>query len=385
MNRSLKLGTSAAVVIALVLVLGLSFFAYNNTGYLTLGVNAEKDNTVKIGFIAPLSGPAASTGISSRQGFELANELFPEVNGKKIQVIFEDDKADPAVSLTAAKKLVELDGARVLVEAFSGPALAVLPYISEKGVLLASSLAATPKLNGEGKNFFRLVPSSVKMATNAAKVVNEKGFSKFAVLYEINDYSIGWKDSFISKTKELGGEVVIEESFNSQDTDLRGQLEKIRSSGANALVVSVLSSVSAAKVLKQANELGLNIQIIGNEAFGFNSVAVANKGIAEGVIVSEYKFDSNSKETKAFLAAYHTKYSQAGESDIYAALGYDTYNALREGIAKCGSDNSCITFFVKNRGVNYGAVGAYTIDINGDAQREVALHVIRDGRLEEFK
>lgn len=372
-----------ALAVVIVFILAGGIFEIFPAGLLTAGT--AKQDAIKIGFIGPLTGPAASTGISAKQGFQLANELFPTANGKKIELVYEDDKADPATALTAAKRLVEADETNIVVSAFSAPTLALVPYSNEKRFLLVSPLAASPKLSGSGELFFRLVPSSENIASNAAETVYRKGFRKAAILYELNDYPVGWKDAFKKKIEGLGGEVVAEESFKSTDTDFRTQLEKLNQADYGALIIATLSSASAVKALKNARELGMNEQIIGSENFAFRDVLALDTGLTEGVLVSEYKYDPLAPVTKQFTAKYRQRFANGGGSELYAALGYDTYMALHKGISICDKNVYCIRNFILSQDKVTGAAGEYQMNLNGDANRAVTLDIIRNGDLEAYR
>jgi len=374
----------ALIILVAVLIIALAL------NYYTIPVKESADSEIiKIGFIAPLSGPGAGTGISAKQGFELANEQFPNINGKKIKVIFEDDKADSATGLSAAKKLVEVDSLKIIVSAFSGPTLAIASYANEKGFSLSSPVAASPKLSGIGKNFFRISSSSVDMATKTAEVAYSKGFRKIAVMYELNDYPIGWKDSFKQSFESLGGEIIAVEQFGSKDTDVKAQLVRLNDTNADAILILTLAAPTGIISLKQSKELGITKQIIGNESFAFRPVLVLGE-ISDGTIVSQYAYDDNSDLMKKFLADYRAKFT-SGDSELYAALGYDNYMLLRDAIGVCAGDSpsglqalggeqaECITAYVKGIGEVNGVSGKYKINALGDAKRAIKLTIIENG------
>ncbi len=368
----------ALIILLVVLVIALVLNYYT----IPVGVPASNE-TIKIGFTAPLSGAAAGTGLSSKQGFELANELFPDVNGKKIEVFYGDDKADPALALTAVKKFVEVQNFKLIVSAFSGPTLALIPYSNEKEFLLTSPLSATPKLSGAGKHFFRVSSSSERMAQMTAKVALDAGFTTVAVLYEMNDYPIGWAESFKKDFEEIGGQVILEEQYGSKDTDMRAQLSRLDATDANAIVIISLTAPTASLVLKQAKELGIKKQIIGNETFGLKSV-LSLTDLSEGAIVSQYDYNQQDPKTAEFLVAYRKEFTQ-GESELYSALGYDLYMIMREAISVCGENPVCITAYVKQKPSFVGVSGEYKINSLGDAERNLALSVISNGKTIPYK
>lgn len=342
-----------------------------------------EEGPIKIGFISPLTGPVAYTGEPVKNGFELAHEKNSVFNDRIIEIIYEDDKCITEEAVKAAKKQIEIDNVKIVVSGVcSGSALGVAPIAQERKVILISPVAASPALTDSGEYVFRIASPSNLMASNAAKIVKNLGYNTVGVLYELNDYPVGWKAVFNNEFKSLGGEVIIEENFNTGDTDLKTQLMKIKDKNPEIVLVSALSAPSAIQILKQAKELNINKQLIGNEVFSFKSVINSNPDASEGILMTTYKYDLNSTKMKNFLSDYQNKYGKEITEEIYGALGYDLYNLLYEAINECnGAVPNCIKDYLNNMGEKTGASGNYTIDEDGDAVREVVLRKVENGKL----
>src|SRR5512136_3475802 len=95
---------------------------------------AQGKGPIKIGYISPLSGGMAANGKDMLTGIELyLEEIGYQAAGRKIELIVEDDEANPATGLTKTRKLVEKDGVHIMtggLMASTGYALA--PYIDSK-------------------------------------------------------------------------------------------------------------------------------------------------------------------------------------------------------------------------------------------------------------
>ncbi len=98
-----------------------------------------------------------------------------------------------------------------------------------------------------------------------AEVAIQKDLKKIAILAENTDYAQAIKKVFISRFKGLGGTIISDESFNSQTTDLRTQITKIKSSHPEAIYLIPNSVITAEIAVRQIHELGLNIQLLSNE------------------------------------------------------------------------------------------------------------------------
>ena len=355
--------------ISLVLLLVIAFCLF-----IALDREVQED-TVKIGFVGPFTGALAATGEPVKTGFELANEQ------SNIEVIYEDDKCNVNEAVKAAKKLIEIDKVKILVSGVcSSSTLGMAPLAEENGVILISPVAASPDITDAGDYVFRVASSSDLMASNAAKLLIEQGYSKIGILYELNDYPVGWKDVFKKEFEVLGGEIIIEESFNSGDQDVKAQLVKINEEDPDAILFTVLSVPSAITVLKQSNELGTDVQLIGSEVFSFKSVTNSNPNAIEGMLITTYGYDLESNEMKKFLLDYKNKYGKDVTEEIYGALGYDTYNLLAEAIDECNDNTECIKEYLNRANVMVGASGQYVLDENGDAIREVVVRRVVEGK-----
>lgn len=336
---------------------------------------------IKIGFIGPLSGMLAYTGEPVKNGFELAHEQNQFVDGKRIEVIYEDGKCNTKEAVDAANKLTEIDDVNVIVSGVcSSSTLGIAPIAEKKGIILVSPVAASPDITNAGDYVFRISSSSTLMASNAARISKEMGYNTAGILYELNDYPIGWKDEFADNFEKLGGKVLIEEGVNVGETDMKTHLLKINEKNPDIILFAVLAEPSAIRFLKQVKELNIDKQLLGSETFSFKSV-ISNSQ-AEGMLVATYDYDLGSAEMKSFLEDYKQKYGKDVTEEFYAVLGYDLYNLLHNAISSCGSDNpECIKKYLGNAGEQTGLSGTYRLDENGDAIRDVVLRRIEGGKL----
>lgn len=372
MNKSESMKAMAIALISIIFFLGC------------VQPEPEKTETITIGYFGPLSGAVAYTGEPVKNGFELAHSQKSTFNGKNIEVMFEDDKCSTEQAVTIAKKFFELNDIKVIVSGVcSSSTLGVAPVAQEKRFVLVSPVAASPTITDAGEYIFRISASSNLMAANAARILSEKGYSKVGIVYELNDYPVGWKDAFGKEFRGLGGEIIIEESFNSADTDVKTQLLKVKEKNPEIVLLTVVSAPPAIMLLKQAKELDMGLPILGNEVFSFKSVIASNPEASGGMFVTTYSYDLDSAEMKQFLSDYKEKYGKDITEEIYGALGYDLYNLLYDAISACNGDSpECIKNYLNNVGEINGVGGKFALDEKGDAVRSVVLRRVVQGRLE---
>lgn len=193
----------------------------------------EEGGTIKIGVLASLTGALESYGKQTKNGFELGIDYATggtmEVNGKKIEVVYEDTETKPEVAVQKATKLLEDDKVDFLVgSSSSGDTLAVLPLAEEYEKIMVVEPAVADSITGAEFNeyIFRTGRNSSQDAYAAAAAIAGKGV-KIATFAP--DYSFGWDgvNAFKSAAEKLGAEIVLEEYADPAATDFTSNLQKV--------------------------------------------------------------------------------------------------------------------------------------------------------------
>ncbi|WP_107924338.1 substrate-binding domain-containing protein [Lysinibacillus parviboronicapiens] len=193
----------------------------------------EEGGTIKIGVLASLTGALESYGKQTQRGFDLGIEYATdgtmEVNGKKIEIVYEDTETKPEVAVQKATKLLEDDKVDFLVgSSSSGDTLAVLPLAEEYEKIMVVEPAVADSITGSEFNeyIFRTGRNSSQDAYAAAAAIAGKGV-KIATFAP--DYSFGWDGvtAFKTAAEELGAEIVLEEYADPAATDFTSNLQKV--------------------------------------------------------------------------------------------------------------------------------------------------------------
>ncbi len=354
------------VVLGLIAV-GILILIYGYAGITGQVVSeVSTDRFAKIGFMAPLTGDAASYGQSIKKGVDLALE---DSKLENVKVIYEDSGCEGKSAASAAQKLINVDGVIAIVgEVCSGATLAAAPIAEASKVVMISSSSTSPKITEAGDYIFRTAPSDALQGDFAGKLIYNRGYKKLAILYSNEDYGIGL-ESFLRETfQNLGGEVT-SEAFERGTNDLRTQLTKIKSLEPEAIYIISNSPDSAVATLKQIKELGIKAALFGSE--GLKGPEVAQTSAGEGLIVT-----SLSLGTTEFAAKYREFY---GEEPLpFAAQAYDAFtaiaNVLKNG-AKTGTE-------IKDALYNLqfdGASGFIDFDENGDVAGNYDVYELKNG------
>lgn len=361
------------------LILGLIVLAVVILGIYTLATGpkveeARVSQDIKIGFMGPLTGDAASYGESIKRGVEMAI-LDSGLENYQASVIFEDSKCEGKEAVNAFSKLISVDRVVAVVgEVCSGATLAAAPVANENKVPLVSAASTSPKLSESGEYIFRTVPSDALQGRFGAQLVWDRGHRRLAILYSNEEYGVGFTEVLSKKFQELGGQVVASESFERNATDVRTQLTKIRAQNPDAIYIISNSPSAAVAALRQMSELRMGIAKFGSEGLRSPDILEGAKEAASGLIVT-----SVSSGTSGFIAQHNAVYGQ--DPGPFAAQGYDALMAIARAIqqgARTGDDIKNALFTMEFD----GASGYIDFDASGDVSGNYDVFEVRDSQFQ---
>jgi branched-chain amino acid transport system substrate-binding protein len=320
-----------------------------------------KSEEVRIGFIAPLSGEAATYGISARRGFDLAlKDLNYSILGRNVRVFYEDGRCTGKEAVTGAQKLISVNKVILIIgELCSSATLAIAPLAEQNKVLLISPASTSPEITKAGDYIFRTVPSDALQGEFGAKLVERLGFKKLAILHSNEDYGIGFRNVLKNSFESLGREVVAIESFERGANDMKTQLTKIKEKQPDSIYIISNDPKAATIALKQIKELGISAQLFGSEGLKSKDIIEGAGGAAEGLILS-----SVTSGTPEFVEKFMEEYGE--EPGPFSAQAYDALMAFSKALEKIG-------FFDREKVKNalydiefQGYSGHIDFDENGD-------------------
>lgn len=357
-------------------------------GVLLFSACNNKTDTIKIGFINPMTGELATYGEAVKRGVDVALE---EVNndsllgGKKLEILLQDSKGENKEAINSLQKLINVDGVKYIIGDISSTVtLAMLPVTEKNNVFLFSPGAATPKLTGAGNLFARNWPSNNEEANSAAEYTfNQLHFKKAIVVYVNNDWGIGLMESFEKKFKYLGGIIAAKEIYNYENVDFKTLITKIKNINADCIYLAG-NQVEMGNFMKQLRENKNQLPVISNTSFLEKSCLDIAGAAANGVIVPTPAYDPKSTDAKikSFYNAVKTKYNI--EPWLADANGYDAVMLIVEAINKVGNDPVKVAQYIRNL-KNYDGAGGTLNFSDGDVSRENIFKKIVNGKPEIIK
>ncbi len=360
--------------------------------WLLSGSSAPKAEAgpIKVGFIGPLTGDAASYGIPFQNAVKMATDEINAsggINGRQLQIIYEDGKCGTAAA-SAAQKLISIDHVQIIIGGFcSGESLAAEPITTANKVILFSPGSSSPKLTGISKYFDRNYPSDSLPAIKIAQLMTQKGLKNVGVITETSDAAVALRQAFVDEFQKLGGNLIADESFTTGTTDFRSALTKIKSANPDAVYVIGQTPASDELIIKQMDDIGLKTQLFGGfELFGGEKMLQDIPNLLEGAIYMEPSLDETATTTKSFIDKYTAQYKTfGGLPTIYAATSYDAVYIIKDMIEQYGMNTDVIAQGLRQLKDWHGAEGTLTIDQNGDPQFQYAVRVIHNGKVENLK
>ncbi len=348
-------------------------------------MGCDKNKNVVVGGVAPLTGEAATFGASTKNGYDLAVAEWNAkggVLGKQVQLVFADDKGDPAEGATVFTKLIEQDKAcAVLGTVMSKVSLAGAPICQNAKIPMIATASTNPKVTGVGNYVFRACFIDPFQGTVGAKFAfDDLKAKKAACLFDVgNDYTKGLSEFFKAKFVALGGEVVGFEGHATGTSDFKAQLTKVLASKPDVLYVSDYYA-DVAIIAKQARELGFKGPLVGGDGWDSPKLTeIAGSAIEGCFFTNHYAKEDKSPIVQEFVKKYSEKYKAS--PDALAALAYDAANIMLDAIKRAGStdgaaiqgamaktDLRVVTGQVKFDGERNPVKSAVIIEIKGGQQ-----------------
>lgn len=340
-------------------------------------VSAKLPDLIKIGFIGPLTGNAAAYGQDVKAGISLYFKENPTIAGKPVEVIYEDGQCNGHDAASAAQKLINIDKVQVILGGqCSGETLAAAPIAEQNKVVLFSELSSSPDVTTAGDYIFRNYPSDAQVAKTMVDYVLDN-HKKLALITEQTDYAQAYRQAIKSNLETAGRSdaLLLDEAFAADNTDFRTLLTKVNKAGAKALLAIVQTPVTGGFVVKQAKELGLDIQIYSGDALPGKDFFDTAKDAAEGVKVVMVAEDPS----RSGYAKLKEKVGETQASELFPAFGYDAAQIISEAIAKVGYNGTAIKDYLYQMPTFKGIACDVTFDENGDNNVAAGVKVARNG------
>ncbi|MBR5128792.1 MAG: ABC transporter substrate-binding protein [Firmicutes bacterium] len=312
----------------------------------------ESKKTIKIGVYEPLTGEYKDAGNEEKIGIELAHELYPEVLGRQIELIYADNQGDMYVAETVINELVAQNPLAILGSYGDTVTLVAGDAVKEAQIPSITLTATNPLITVNNPYYFSATFSENKEGYALADfVVHQNNKKKVATVRISGDDTVATTvNRFNSRVKGITSDntsVVGNYQIAMDATDFTGTLNKIKESKAEAVFLA-LSPAKSQEFLKQANEAKMNnLLYVGTKAWNdedFINFIKASKNFNIGY-TADYAVEAEmTKMSETFINAYKNKYGQEAEPTQAMAIAFDGYLMARTAIENAYNDIMKVDF-----------------------------------------
>jgi len=347
---------------------------------------AKFNGSYKIGVMLALTGDAATYGLPEQRAIKIAADEINSkggINGKKLELIYEDAKCNPKDGNAAAQKLINIDKVKVIIGgSCSGETLGAAPIAEANKVILISSSSTSPDITRSGDFIFRVAPSDALAGIIAADYAyNDLKSRNAALITESADYPQGLRRIFKENFVKLGGKIVSDETYNPEDTDFRTQVTKTKASNPDVIYIVPQAPPKGILLVKQIKEAGLKQQLLTAEVLIGRDVIKENAADFDGLIGVEQKFNESNPKAVDLFKKYRQSAKEEPPFPTYMAGAYDIIYLISDAIRIKGYDSEKIRDYLYSVNNYDGALGKLTIDENGDPIMEYDVKQVKDGKL----
>ena len=371
------------------------FTAIVGAAALLFGGSVVAQEVVKIGHVGPTSGAIAHLGKDNENGARMAidelNAKGVTIAGKKVklELLAEDDGADPKQGTAAAQKLVDSKVAGVVGHLNSGTSIPASKIYSDAGIPQISPSATAVAFTNRGlKTTFRVVANDGQLGGTLGKYAagTMKGKS-IAVIDDRTAYGQGVADEFEKGVKTAGGKTVGREFTNDKATDFTAILTSLKAKKPDIVFFGGMDAV-AGPMLRQMKQLGIDAKLMGGDGICTTELPKLAAGtMADGQVVCAEAGGvegASKKSLDDFKVAFKQKFN--ADVQIYAPYVYDAVNVMVASMVKAGSSDPAKYLPVLAKTSDYkGVTGTIAFDAKGDIKNgALTLYTYKGGNREQI-
>jgi branched-chain amino acid transport system substrate-binding protein len=360
----------------------------------------DKSKSIKIGAIFSVTGPASFLGAPEAKTAKMFVDKINAaggINGQKIELILKDSAGSPEKAVSFAKQLIEEEKVLAIIgPSTSGETMQIKNLCEENKMLLISCAAAEVIVNPVAKFVFKTPQKDSQAVTWIYRTMKEKGISKIAVLSSNDGFGNAGKKQLEDLAKPEGIEILVNEVYDKQATDLTDILTKVKAAAGVQAVVNWSIVPAQSIVAKNLRQLGLSVPLYQSHGFGNRKYAQQAGVAAEGtlfpagrlLVVDELP---DTHPQKKLLATYKKDYEDLYKDDVstFGGHAYDALLIVTEAVRKAGStDPEKVRNTIENMQGLVGTAGIFNFsaaDHTGLALDAFEMLTVKDGKFCIYK
>ncbi len=352
---------------------------------------AAEETVVKIGTVAPLTGPIAHLGKDIESGVKLAvDEINAEgttIDGKKVkfEVESEDDQADPKIATQVAQRLVDKKVVGIIGHLNSGTSIPASKIYADAGIPQVSPASTNPGYTTQGfKTTYRDIANDVQQGKAlGAFAVDKLAAKTVAVIDDRTAYGQGIADEFVKAAEAKGAKVVKREFTTNTATDFMAILTSIKGAKPDLVFYGGMDA-QGGPLAKQMSKLGMKSKLLGADGLQSPEFLKLAGDTAEGVYASSVGMP---KDKMPGFASFNEKFAaKYGEVQIYSPYAYDATKLLVAAMKRANSTDPA-KYIAELPKTDYkGVTGTIAFDDKGDIKNgAVTVFQVKGGKWETLE
>ncbi len=304
-------------------------------------------DTLKIGAIFAITGPAANLGLPESRTLQMLVDdanAAGGIDGRRVELFMKDSQGDAEKAISFAKQLVEEQQVLAIIgPSTSGESMKLKGYCNENETILLSCAAAESIVNPVAKWVFKTPQMDSFAAQMIFAAMKKRGITRIGAVVSNTGFGQGGKAQLEKYAPANGITLAITEVYDAASTDLTGVLAKVKAQNVQA-VVNWSVEPAQSLVPKNMKQMGFDVPLYQSHGFGnINYVAMAGRA-AEGIIFPAGRLlvadglpagHPQKKVLTAYKSEYEAKFHE--EVSTFGGHAYDAFLILTEAVRRAGS------------------------------------------------
>ena len=381
----MKIRKIAAVAVTAVLTVTMltGCTTFNNFKEAFLQQKKSSDVTIQIVIYEPMSGADSDAAKAEIKGIELAHEVYPNIGGKIVELVYSDNSSDIDAAETAINNLISKKPDIILGSYGSVYSMIAGKPVNDAKIPAIAITNDNPLVTKNYPYYFRVCYVDSNQGDLLAKyVLEQKQETTAGVLIPNNDdVAMAMATTFVDRIEaetENEDAITAYETYKPGQKDFTKPLKAIQESGVKSVLLPG-DSADSANIINQAADMGMDVMFLGPTDWSskeFRSELSSSVSKEHLAFVNFFTADDTiNQESEKFLEAYHEKYGKDKEPEDSVALGYDAYLIAINAVNDAGNDPSGndIRKVLASAKEFQGASGNITFNTEGDPLRSAQI------------
>jgi branched-chain amino acid transport system substrate-binding protein len=361
---------------------------------------AEGGGPVKIGAIFSVTGPASFLGAPEAKTARMLIQQINDkggINGQKLELVLKDSGGSPEKAVSFAKQLIEEDKVLAIIgPSTSGETMQIKALCEENKMILVSCAAAEVIVNPVAKYVFKVPQKDSQAVIWIFRTMKDKGLKKIAVLSSNDGFGAAGKKQLEDLAKTEGIEILVNEVYDKQATDLTDIVTKVKATPGVQAVVNWSIVPAQSIIAKNMKQIGLAVPLFQSHGFGNRKYVEQAGTAAEGIlfpasrllVVDELAADDPQREV---LRTYKQDYEAAHKEDVstFGGHAYDALRVVAEALKRAGApDRDKVRDAIENLKGFVGTAGVFNFsptDHTGLDLDAFAMLTVKNGKFTIYK